>query len=225
MNAASNWAAKALGYSFNDLGLLERALTHKSRSAQHNERLEFLGDAVLDLVIADAMYKALPHADEDLLTRWRSRLVRGETLADIAASLEVDHHLSLGQGEHRRRSILADALEALYGAIYLDGGYSSVSKVILRHFDEKLADPPSGDSLKDPKTLLQEALQGKGLDLPVYELVNESGPVHAPAFVVSCEVAAIDICTEGNGTSRRKAEQRAAANALREMQRNGDHAS
>lgn len=225
MNAAGIWAVKALGYSFSDSDLLERALTHKSKSAQHYERLEFLGDAVLDLVIADAVYKAQPQADEHMLTRWRSRLVRGETLAVIAATLGVDDHLLLGQGEHQRRSILADTLEALYGAVYIDGGYASASEVILRHFEEKLSQPPSADSLKDPKTQLQEILQGKGLDLPVYELLDESGPVHAPAFVVSCEVSALNISTQGNGSGRRKAEQRAAANALREIEQANDHAS
>ncbi len=218
MSAASNWAARTLGYSFSDTELLERALTHKSRSARHNERLEFLGDAVLDLVISDALYRIQPEADEHVLTRWRSRLVRGETLAEVAGGLDLEKHLSLGQGEHQRPSILADTLEALYGAVWLDGGYASAAQVIEHHFAARLAEPPPRDSLKDPKSQLQELLQGRGLQLPVYEQLEQTGPVHAPRFVVGCRLADLDITTEGCGSSRRKAEQRAAAKAISEIE-------
>ncbi len=218
MSAASNWAAKALGYTFSDTGLLERALTHKSRSARHNERLEFLGDAVLDMVISDALYRIQPEADEHVLTRWRSRLVRGETLAEVAGGLGLEKHLNLGQGEHQRPSILADTLEALYGAVWLDGGYVGAANVIQRHFASRLAEPPPVDNLKDPKSQLQEMLQARGLQLPVYEQLEQTGPVHAPRFVVACCVADLDITTAGSGSSRRKAEQRAAAKAISEIE-------
>jgi len=225
VSTASRWAQTALGYSFNDLGLLEQALTHKSKSARNNERLEFLGDAVLGLVIGEAVYRAQPKADEHFLTRWRSQLVRGETLADIASELGVGKRIVLGLGEHRRPSILADALEALYGAVYLDGGYAHAAVVITRHYMDRLSDVPSAQLLKDAKTQLQEVLQARGLALPVYELVEERGPVHAPTFAVRCVVEALSIVTEGGGSGIRIAEQEAAEVALQLIEEDGDRAS
>jgi ribonuclease-3 len=225
VTTASRWALKALGYSFNDSSLLEQALTHKSKSARNNERLEFLGDAVLGMVIAEAVYQAQPAADEHFLTRWRSQLVRGETLAIIATELGVGKRIVLGQGEHRRPSILADALEALYGAVYLDGGYADATDVITRHYADRLLNVPPAELLKDAKTQLQEVLQGRGLALPVYELVEEQGPVHAPTFAVRCNVEALSIVTEGGGSGVRIAEQEAAERALQLIEEDGERAS
>ncbi len=214
MSSAGKWAEKTLGYMFNDPDLLERALTHKSRSASNNERLEFLGDAVLGMVIAESLHQGLPDADEHVLTRMRARLVRGETLGDIAMELGVADWLLLGSGEHCRRSILADTLEALLGAVYLDGGYDSARYSILRLYEDRLNNLPPPDELKDPKTILQEYLQAQGLPLPVYEVVTEQGPEHAPVFGVSCHIDALKVATSASGASRRKAEQSAAEKAL-----------
>lgn len=225
MSVASRWAQTALGYNFHNPRLLEQALTHKSKSARNNERLEFLGDAVLGLVIAEAVFKAQPKADEHFLTRWRSQLVRGDTLSVIAAELGLGDLITLGSGEHRRPSILADALEALYGAVYLDGGYAQAGDVIQRHYADRLLDVPSAQLLKDAKTLLQEVLQARGLALPVYELVDESGPVHAPTFAVRCVVQALSIVTEGAGGGIRIAEQEAAELALQIIEGDDKRAS
>lgn len=214
MSSAGKWAKKALGYMFDEPGLLERALTHKSKSAANNERLEFLGDAVLGMVIAECLHQGQPDADEHILTRMRARLVRGETLGDIATELGLANWLLLGSGEHRRHSILADTLEAIFGAVYLDGGYDSARQVILALYEDRLNNLPRPDELKDPKTVLQEYLQAQGLSLPAYEVVKEQGPEHAPVFDVRCNVDGLQIETFGSGTSRRKAEQIAAEKAL-----------
>ncbi|NND54756.1 MAG: ribonuclease III [Gammaproteobacteria bacterium] len=230
MTSAGAWADKQLGYKFSDPELLRRALTHKSRSSVNNERLEFLGDAVLDLVISAELHHAFPDADEGYLSRLRSRLVRGETLAGVATELGVGDIVELGSGEsrsggHQRRSILADALEALYGAIYLDGGFDAVRDVILEQFAGRLRELPDDDELKDPKTLLQEALQSRGFELPQYTVTRKSGPPHKRRFEVRCVVDEFNIETEGKGSSRRKAEQRAAEAVLRQIDTGDRHAS
>lgn len=222
MTKLGDWAGKKLGYTFTNPGLLERALTHKSKSARNNERLEFLGDAVLDLVIADALLVAEPDADEGSLSRLRSRLVRRETLADIATDLGVGDLLRLGSGEvrsggHQRRSLMADALEALYGAVYLDGGYASVSAVILGHYQSRLEALPDAEDLKDAKTRLQEALQSAGMPLPVYTLIEETGPAHNRRFAIRCAIDDENISVDGSGRSRRRAEQAAATEALAQL--------
>ncbi|MDY6813871.1 MAG: ribonuclease III [Pseudomonadota bacterium] len=207
-----------LGYRFTDGELLERALSHRSLGRYNNERLEFLGDAVLNLVIAEALYTRCPQAAEGDLSRLRATLVRGETLAQIALELELPALLRLGDsarksGGRQRRSILADAFEALLGAIYLERGHAAAAEVILRLFGPRLADLPPAHALKDPKTRLQEWLQQRGRALPAYRVVAATGADHARHFVVECEVA-LSAPVQGEGASRRKAEQAAAARAL-----------
>lgn len=219
MSSAGKWAEKKLGYVFVDPGLLERALTHKSKSASNNERLEFLGDAVLGMVVAEFLHQAQSDADEHVLTRLRARLVRGETLGEIAGELGLADWLRLGSGEHCRRSILADALEAVFGALYLDGGYDAARQAILAVYETRLNSLPPPDQLKDPKTVLQEHLQSHGMALPVYKVVSERGPEHAPVFAVCCQIEALKIETSGNGGSRRKAEQVAAQQALNQLEK------
>jgi ribonuclease-3 len=213
------WSRKNLGYEFSDPELLSRALTHKSYSAHNNERLEFLGDSVVGYVIADALYRQEHAVDEGVLTRYRASLVRGPTLADIGRELELGSLMRLGSGEaragdHQRDSIIADGLEAIFGAILLDGGIEAAREVILRLYSDRLAALPGPESLKDPKSRLQEYLQADGLPVPDYLLEEESGPAHEPHFVVSCRIADHDIATRGEGSSRRTAEQEAATKAL-----------
>ncbi len=211
---------RSIGYEFGNPGLADTALTHRSAGSCNNERLEFLGDAILGFVIADYLFVQFPEAAEGELSRLRAGLVKGDSLAQIARQLELGKFLNLGPGElrsggHSRGSILADAAEALFAAIYLDGGYESARKIILALFDEKLSGLTKKSQQKDPKTRLQEVLQAKKLPLPVYTIVSITGEQHDQCFTVSCEVADLDLGTEGRGTSRRKAEQDAASQFLR----------
>lgn len=220
MKKAETWLEKTLQYRFHDAGLFTRALTHRSATGANNERLEFLGDAVLDFVISDALFKLQPDADEGDLSKLRASLVKEESLAAIAVELGLGEHLILGSGErktggHRRESILADALEAIFGAVYLDSGFKASKELIDRIFEERLGDLPDAEDLRDPKTRLQEWLQARKLSLPIYELVNVTGKDHRQKFLVSCTVDELSQTTEGESTSRRKAEQRAASNMLR----------
>ena len=213
------WALQALGYVFVDPALCEVALTHRSAAAAHNERLEFLGDAVLNCVVARLLFEVHPGADEGALSRQRASLVSGETLAQVAAELGLGRCLRLGGGElksggFRRASILADALEAVLGAIFQDGGYDAVYGVVRRIFAPRLLSLPPARELKDPKTRLQEALQGRGMALPLYTLTSVAGEAHEQSFTVSCEVSALQIESAGAGPSRRRAEQLAAERAL-----------
>jgi ribonuclease-3 len=206
-------------YRFSDPGLLEKALTHRSAGERNYERLEFLGDSVLDLIVADRLLILHPHAPEGDLSRMRARLVRADSLRDIAARLELGDHLRLGSGERksggkRRASILADALEALLGAIYLDGGFEASKRVILDLFEPSIAALPEAEKLKDAKTRLQEHLQGRGRPLPEYDLVDERGADHTKEFTVRCALQDSDEVTEATGSSRRKAEQAAADDML-----------
>lgn len=212
----------ALARRFRDPQLLWRALTHRSRGRDNNERLEFLGDAVLSLVVAELLCHAYPDVDEGDLSRMRSRLVRESTLAEIARELELGDHLRLGSGELKsggflRSSILADALEAVIGAVYLDRGYPAARDLIEDLMQERIADLPDPVELKDPKTRLQEVLQGLGRGLPEYLVVDQSGADHARRFKVACRVPGPDgvpsefVATQG---SRRRAEQTAARQAL-----------
>lgn len=209
----------ALGYECRQTALLEAALTHRSAGGAHNERLEFLGDAVLNCVVATLVFREFAAADEGDLSRFRASLVSGEALAVIAAEIELGDQLRLGSGElksggFRRKSILADALEALFGAIYLDGGFDAAAQVIERLFAPRLDRLPSAADLKDPKTRLQERLQAQGLPLPVYVVESVSGEAHNQEFQVACSVAALDLRTIGVGASRRRAEQAAAQSLL-----------
>lgn len=208
-----------LGYVFEDEALVEAALTHRSAGSRHNERLEFLGDAVLDLVISDELYKRVPQASEGDLSRLRASLVRRESLAGIALTLELGEFLNLGAGElrsggFRRKSILADALEAIIGALYLDGGYAAAGDCVGRLFAERLARLPDPAQLRDSKTQLQELLQARGSERPVYEVAEVTGAPHEQRFEVTCSIAGLGVSTTGSGTSRRRAEQQAAALAL-----------
>lgn len=196
--------------------LLQQALTHRSASPVNNERLEFLGDAVLSLVIAEVLLERFPNADEGELSRRRAALVNQDALAAIARGLEIGDYLTLGAGEvrtggHARDSILADALEALFGALYLDQGYARVRELLLDLFDEALAEVAARDVRKDPKTRLQEWLQGRRRSVPEYEVLDISGDDHAQRFRVRCRLRDADAQTVGEGSSRRRAEQAAAA--------------
>ena len=222
MTPSENWSLKYLGYEFSQPALLEQALTHKSKSAHNNERLEFLGDAVLGVVIANVLYTQESEAAEGALSRLRAILVRRETLAEVAAELRLGDALQLGSGEarsggHQRQSIMADALEALIGAVFIDSGFESASLVILKLFASRLDSLPDAESLKDPKTVLQERLQAQALSLPDYTVINESGPPHARRFEVICKVEELKLESKGVATSRRRAEQTAAAAVLEMM--------
>jgi ribonuclease-3 len=216
------WVRDRLGYEVRDVALFSAALTHRSAARPHNERLEFLGDAVLNLSIAEHLYRGNPQADEGDLSRLRAWLVSSPPLAQTAAQIGLGEVLRLGSGElktggFRRESILADALEALLGAIYLDGGLSAAQRVIFELFGERLAHLPDTDDLKDSKTRLQEHLQSRGLPLPAYEVVRTEGEIHAQTFWVRCEVNTLGREATGRGLSRRRAEQEAAALVLREI--------
>lgn len=210
---------KALGYQFNNPLLLLAALTHRSKNSDNNERLEFLGDSILGFVIADSLYGQFPAATEGELSRSRSHLVRGDTLAKLAKKLELGDYLRMGPGElksggYRRNSILADAFEALIGAIFLDGGIDPARAFIQRNYAD-IIDVMSLDQVaKDPKTQLQEYLQSHKMDLPLYEVLATSGDAHQQVFNVKCTVDKLGIETNGEGGSRRKAEQMAARAAL-----------
>jgi len=198
---------------------LEQALTHRSAGARHNERLEFLGDAVLGLVIADALYERLPDAPEGDLTRMRAALVNRGAVAEIARASGMEGALNLGQGERktggqRRESILADALEALIGASYRAAGYAAAREFVLHLYAQPLDSLPSAESLKDPKTKLQEFLQGRGRMLPEYRVLEVSGPDHQRRFVVEAWLPSESWGQQGTGSSRRAAEQASAEAAL-----------
>lgn len=213
------WVERSLGYVFTHPELCQAALTHRSAGAEHNERLEFLGDSILNCSVARMLYESHPDADEGALSRLRATLVSGETLAQIAAELGLGDHLRLGPGElksggFRRASILADALEALLGAIFLDSGFDAAAAAVARVIATRLSQLPAADTLKDPKTRLQEALQARGLALPVYTLTAVTGDPHLQSFTISCEIPIFGIAAVGEGGSRRRAEQLAAAKLL-----------
>ena len=219
MEKAESWLEKTLQYRFHDVGLFVQALTHRSATGPNNERLEFLGDAVLDFVISDALFELRPEADEGDLSKLRASLVKDTSLAELAVDLGLGEHLILGSGErktggHRRESILADALEAIFGAVYLDSGFNAAEDLIHRVFKQRLEALPDAEDLRDPKTRLQEWLQARKLSLPTYDLVSVTGKDHRQKFVVSCTVIELSQTTEGQSTSRRKAEQHAARGML-----------
>jgi ribonuclease-3 len=211
---------KYLGYRFQDTQLLRQALTHRSAGSRNNERLEFLGDAVLGSVIAGELYRCYPQAREGKLSRLRSTLVRRESLAKIAQGLQLGDYLQLGAGErrsggHSRDSILSDALEAVFGAIYLDSDFATVRDCILSLFTESLQSVSGVTTLKDSKTRLQEYLQAQHKPLPTYSILRVSGEAHDQSFSVACSVVGLDVePSEGHGSSRRLAEQAAAENML-----------
>ena len=213
---------KNFSYEFNDISLLKQALTHRSVSKNNNERLEFLGDSVLGCVISEELYIRYPLIDEGQLSRLRSHLVRGQTLANLAKTLNISESLTLGQGElksggFRRESILADAFEAILGAIFLDSDYLIVKRIILELFDDLLNQAKPENSLKDFKTQLQELLQKKGYSLPSYELIQTKGKDHNAIFYVSCTVTELNLKSEKNAKSIKRAEQACAQSILEEI--------
>jgi ribonuclease-3 len=219
LDKAETWLKQTLNYAFRDRRLLEQALTHRSASSTNNERLEFLGDAVLDLVISDVVLRAHPRAAEGDLSRLRSSFVKDTSLAELAAGLGIGKHIYLGSGErktggHRRESILADALEAVFGAVYLDGGFDAARAVIERAFGDRLQNFPDIEDLRDPKTQLQEWLQAGQHGLPDYELLDARGEPHRRQFEARCRIESLGKETTGTGASRRAAEQQAALEML-----------
>lgn len=208
-------SASIAGYRFENPALLRQALTHRSFSSTHNERLEFLGDAVLNCVIAAELFRTYPAMPEGDLSRVRASLVNGQTLCTLAGEMGVGTQLSLGEGELRsggaqRPSILANAVEALIGAVFLDGGFSAAQTFVLKIFERSLKTLDPRIAGKDPKTLLQELLQARHLSLPRYAVIATAGDAHEQSFRVECCVEELDVRTEGAGTSRRAAEQLAA---------------
>ena len=210
---------RRLGHTFQNQDLMLLALTHRSFAGRNNERLEFLGDAILNFVAGEALFERFPQAREGQLSRLRARLVKGETLAVLARGFELGEYQRLGSGELksggvRRESILADALEALIGAIYLDAGMDVARARVLDWLTNELDGLTLVDTNKDPKTRLQEFLQSRAVELPRYEVVDIQGEPHCRTFFVQCEIALLTDKTQGQGASRRIAEQVAAAAAL-----------
>jgi ribonuclease-3 len=221
--AALSTLQSALGYVFKDPGLLEQALTHRSHGMPHNERLEFLGDSVLNFVVSTLLFKQHAEMDEGNLSRVRANLVKQSALADIAQKLDLSSYLRLGEGElksggFRRPSILADAFEAVLGAIYIDGGFEAVRAATTRQYEPILAHIDIRTFGKDPKTLLQELVQGRGLELPQYSVLATHGAAHSQLFDVECLIAKLDIRVSASGSSRRAAEQLAAGQAIAAIQ-------
>ena len=217
------WLREQLDYDPIDLALFEAALTHRSAGARNNERLEFLGDAVLNLLVAEQLYQRFPMASEGDLSRLRARVVSADPLAEVALALQMGDELRLGSGElktggFRRQSILADALEAVIGAAYLDRGLDAARGIVGRLFESRLEDLPRIADLKDPKTRLQELLQARGLALPFYVVESVEGEAHAQHFRVRCDVPGLQLGQCGEGSSRRRAEQQAAERVLGVLQ-------
>lgn len=211
--------SKRIGYNFNNNDILLQALTHRSAKGSHNERLEFLGDSILGFVIAEALFNKFPEHDEGDLTRMRSSLVKGVTLAKLGRDFKLGEHLILGAGElksggHKRDSILEDAIEAIIGAVYLDSDQETCKALILSWFNHHLDIIKPGNEQKDPKTRLQEYLQGRKIALPEYEVIEVTGQSHNQQFTVICVTNVIDTEVIAKGTSRRKAEQSAAQQVL-----------
>ncbi|KRP26297.1 MAG: ribonuclease III [SAR92 bacterium BACL16 MAG-120322-bin99] len=223
MASSAKQLQERLQYTFSDQQLLVLALSHRSRGSQNNERLEFLGDAVLGLTISNFLYRRFIHASEGDLSRIRSQIVRAESLAEIARSLELGPELLLGQGEmksggQRRDSILGDTVEALIGAIYLDGGILSAERCILSWFSEQLNAVALDVPVKDPKTALQEWLQGRGRALPEYQLVKTEGEDHSRLYTMSCIIDELKSAATATASSRRRAEQLVAEKILKELE-------
>ncbi len=208
-----------IGYQFKDLALLQQALTHRSAATKHNERLEFLGDAILNLSIAEALYHQFPRCNEGELSRMRATLVREPTLAVLARRFELGDYIALGQGElksggFRRESILADCVEAIIGAMSLDSNLSVTTQIVRQWYQPLLLEIKPGENQKDAKTRLQEYLQGRRLALPAYHVTDIKGEAHCQSFTVECNVPNLEGTFIGKGSSRRKAEQAAAEQIL-----------
>jgi len=219
----TNRLERAIGHQFSHPALLQTALTHRSHSSPHNERLEFLGDSILNGVIARQLFERFPDLPEGDLSRLRANLVRQDSLHQLALALSLGKFLRLGEGELKsggaqRPSILADALEALFGAVWMDAGFDAAYAVIVRLYSEMLTAIVPGQPIKDAKTRLQEYLQGRHLPLPKYSLTATEGEAHVQQFRMACDIDSLHIRTEGSGGSRRAAEQMAAERALESLQ-------
>jgi len=215
---------RKINYQFKNQRLLMRALTHRSMGDENYERLEFLGDSILSFVMSAALFERFATFSEGDLSRLRAFLVKGETLAVIAKEIDLGEYLRLGQGElksggFRRESTLADSLEAIFAAIYLDSGIEAVREVILNLYESRFADKDLKNNLKDPKTQLQEYLQSKKLPLPIYTLNEITGDSHQQTFKIGCRVDGIEVSAEGKGASRRKAEQAAAKKFMKKLKK------
>ncbi|MBN6066545.1 ribonuclease III [Aggregatibacter actinomycetemcomitans] len=213
---------RQINYGFQNIGLLKQALTHRSAGHQHNERLEFLGDAILNLTIGEALFHQFPKCNEGELSRMRATLVREPTLALLARDFKLGDYILLGQGElksggFRRESILADCVEAIIGAISLDSNLTNATQIVRQWYQNLLKEIKPGDNQKDAKTRLQEYLQGNRLPLPTYNIVNIQGEAHNQLFIVECSIQNNDRTFIGKGSSRRKAEQAAAEQILQEL--------
>jgi ribonuclease-3 len=222
LRPSTDYLYRVLGYRFTDEGLLEQALTHRSAGGLNNERLEFLGDSILGFVIANELYSRFQDASEGQLSRLRASLVKRDTLAKLASQCAIGDYLNLGPGELRsggqaRASILSDALEAILAAIYLDSDYGTTRQVILSLFGPILNKLDLDAQQKDPKTRLQELLQARKIALPSYEIIETSGSPHDQLFVVRCVIDELKLQKQGTGSSRRRAEQAAAASILQEL--------
>jgi ribonuclease-3 len=223
-NSASELLSNKLGYVFRDDSLLSTALTHRSFGSPNNERLEFLGDSILNFVIAEELYRAFPHAPEGDLSRLRATLVRGDTLAEMAREINLGSFLHLGDGELKsggatRTSILADALEAVIGAICADSGVEQTRIFILHHFAERLQNPSLATGEKDPKTQLQEWLQGRRHPLPQYSVMGVKGEAHNQEFTISCSVTLFPDPTLATAANRKNAEKEAALLMLAKIEK------
>lgn len=221
-NNALTMLCDHLEYTFKNEALLTEALTHRSAASVNNERLEFLGDGILNFTIAAWLFERYPDINEGDLSRLRASLVNKDSLADIAKTLELGQYIKLGSGElksggRRRDSILADAVEAIFGAVYIDSGFDTCRELILRLYAEKLHNIPDVQTLKDPKTSLQELLQSRRYPLPVYTVLEITGKAHNQMFKVECSIEDLDCITAALGKSRRKAEQAAAKLAIEEV--------
>ncbi|UJS23933.1 ribonuclease III [Thiothrix winogradskyi] len=217
-----NKLTKLLGSELMATDTFVRAITHRSAEGKHNERMEFLGDSVLGLIITTELYQRIPRASEGYLSRLRASLVNENALAGIAAELAIGDFLRLGAGElksggFRRKSIIADAFEALIGCIYLEQGMEAAKQFVLTAYGERLDNLPAEDSLKDPKSRLQEFLQSRGHDLPDYNLIDTQGEAHRQTFTAECVIPKLNIRTTGTSGSRRKAEQEAAGLAFQQV--------
>ena len=209
---------KLLGQQHMDSACFAQALTHRSASSKHNERMEFLGDSVLGLIVTQTLYKNMPKASEGYLSRLRASLVNEDTLAEIANELSLGEYVRLGAGElksggFRRKSILSDTLEAIIASVFLEKGIKETESFILEIYTDRFQKLPSEDELKDPKSRLQETLQSRNYDIPKYQLISTTGDAHKQVFTAECEIKNLAIKTRGVSSSRRKAEQQSAQNA------------
>ena len=213
-----------IGYQFKDTNLLKLALTHRSAKPEHNERLEFIGDGIVNFIVGEALFHNHPTAPEGELSRWRAALVQRETLAEIARVWRLEQYVLVGPGEknmggNERPSTLANTFEAILGALYFDAGFERTKAIILNIFSTRLSDRSIQNIQKDSKTLLQEYLQAQLHPLPIYEITNKKGQEHETIFEVTCRLTKLQLTSQGFGASKRKAEQDAAQNMLNLLKR------